>query len=513
MAKLSKESRTAKSIKNSAVALSFFGIDFILKFLSRSIFLEILGDEVLGLNSTIMNLLQFLNLAELGIGAAVGFTLYKPILDNDTNTINEIVHLNGYLYKRVAILVGIGAFILMCFFPIIFKKIELPLWYTYATFITFLIGLILNYCMNYKQILLSASQMDYKIQYSYKTCQIIKVLIQIVAVELFTNPYIWWLLIEGLFSIISAIALNMMVEKNFAYIKHKTCPYKDLKIKYKSIIIKIKQIFFHKICGFVLTQTSPLIIYAYLSLSVVTLYMNYVLITTGITQLLNAVFNSMTNSIGNLVAENNRNHIINVFYEIFSLRFYVASICCVAVLILSKPFISLWIGNQYIIPDITLYIIVGILYISVTRTTVEAFLNAYGMYQDIWSPIIEAIINLGMSIFLGYIYGLNGILSGTLISLVIIVLLWKPYFLFRYGFQLSIYGYIYNYIKHIIILLASFSICYLINNWIGHSYNIGTLWTFMIFSLSNLLVFLILFTSLMIIFKMPIINTLKRFEK
>ena len=185
----SKDSRTTKSIKNSTVALIFFCVDFILKFYSRGIFLKTLGDEILGLNSTIMNLLQFLNLAELGIGAAVGFTLYKPIAYNDTETITEILHLNGHLYRRIALLVGLGASIIMCFFPIIFKKTDLSLWYIYSTFLVFLLGLILNYCINYKQILLSASQMDYKIQYSYKSCQIAKVIIQIIAVELLPYPY------------------------------------------------------------------------------------------------------------------------------------------------------------------------------------------------------------------------------------------------------------------------------------------------------------------------------------
>lgn len=510
---LPKESRTTKSIKNSTVALIFFCIDFILKFYSRSIFLKTLGDEILGLNSTIMNLLQFLNLAELGIGAAVGFTLYKPIARNDTETITEIIHLNGHLYRRIALLVGLGALFIMCFFPIIFKKTDLSLWYIYSTFLVFLIGLILNYCMNYKQILLSASQMDYKIQYSYKSCQIVKVISQIIAVELLPYPYIWWLVIEGVFSYISALALNIMVKKNFPYIGNINKSYKDLKLKYKSIINKIKQVFFHKICGFILTQTSPLIIYAYLSLSIVTLYTNYLIIITGITQLMNAVFNSMTNAIGNLVTESNLDRIMSVFYEMFSLRFYIASVCCVSLLALIKPFIILWVGSEYILPNSTLYIIVAILYISLTRTTVDAFLNAYGMYQDIASPIIEAIINLGMAIILGAHWGLNGIITGTLISLFLVVFLWKPYFLYKKAFKKPIFGYIRNYINHLLILIMSFFIWKYIINKLDIEYNVNNLWFFLRLAILSMSIFIIVFTSIMLICKMPILNTIKRFIK
>ena len=90
-------SRTAKSVKNSAVALGFYFINLVLQFFSRKVFLDHLGAEVLGLNTTATNLLQFLNLAELGIGTAIACTLYKPLFDKDTTAINEIVSLQGWM--------------------------------------------------------------------------------------------------------------------------------------------------------------------------------------------------------------------------------------------------------------------------------------------------------------------------------------------------------------------------------------------------------------------------------
>ena len=131
---MQSESRTAKSIKNSSIGLIFYFINFVLQFFSRKIFLDYLGTEILGLNTTATNLLQFLNLADLGIGSAVGFSLYKPFYDKDEQTINEIVALQGKLYRRVAYIVIAGSALLMCFFPRIFAKMPLPLWYDYASF-------------------------------------------------------------------------------------------------------------------------------------------------------------------------------------------------------------------------------------------------------------------------------------------------------------------------------------------------------------------------------------------
>ena len=155
-------SRLSKSIQNAKVALIFYFLNLVLQFFSRKIFLDYLGSEVLGLNTTAQNLLGFLNLAELGIGAAVAYNLYKPIYDGNKQAINDIVSIQGWLYRRVAYIVMAGSCILMCFFPWIFEKAQVPLWYTYATFLALLVAALLSYFVNYKLIVLSADQKEYE---------------------------------------------------------------------------------------------------------------------------------------------------------------------------------------------------------------------------------------------------------------------------------------------------------------------------------------------------------------
>lgn len=156
--------------------MAFYVVTLLLQFFSRKIFLEYLGTEILGLNTTAMNLLQFLNLAELGINVAVGFTLYKPLHDHDSNAVNEIVTLQRYLYRRIAFIIIIASGILMCFFPMIFAKITLPLWYAYASFGVLLFSALLGYFVNYTQTVLTANQEDYKVYYGFKSVMIIKTL-------------------------------------------------------------------------------------------------------------------------------------------------------------------------------------------------------------------------------------------------------------------------------------------------------------------------------------------------
>lgn len=447
---MTAQSRTAKSIKNSSVALIFYFINLVLQFFSRKIFLDHLGADVLGLNTTATNLLQFLNLAELGIGTAIACTLYKPLLERDSTSINEIVSLQGWMYRRIAWIVIGGSAVLMCFFPWIFAKMTLPMWYAYASFGVLLVSALLSYFVNYKQIVLSADQKEYKIQYSYKTAMLVKVLCQIFAIKYFTHGYIWWLALEVVFAVIASIALNLMIQKTYPKLKTDLSRGKELSHKYPKVITKIKQLFFHKIAGFALTQTSPIIIYAYASLSLVALYGNYVLITTGVTALMGAVFNSINAGIGNLVAEGNKTKILDVFEELFTVRFWLSCTTCFGVYILTPGFITLWLGPEYILDNKVLGVLVAILYINLSRLTVDTYIYAYGLFGDVWAPLTEASINIILSIILGYFWGLQGILTGVLISLLIVVFLWKPYYLFKKGLQSTLYTYIILYVKCVI---------------------------------------------------------------
>ena len=131
---MTSESRTEKSVKNAKIALVFYFINLILQFFSRKIFLDYLGAEVLGLNTAAQNLLGFLNLAELGVGSAIAYTLYRPLFEKDIQAINEIVSVQGWMYRKIACIVIVGACVLVCFFPMIFQKADVPLWYAYGSF-------------------------------------------------------------------------------------------------------------------------------------------------------------------------------------------------------------------------------------------------------------------------------------------------------------------------------------------------------------------------------------------
>lgn len=452
---MQKKSRTARIILNAKVALLFYFINLILQFFSRKIFIDYLGAELLGLNTTAHNLLQFLNLAESGIGAAIAFSLYKPLSINNHNEINEIVSIQGWFYRKVAIFIIATSIILMSFFPLIFSKANIPLWCPYAVFLSFLVSTLLTYFVNYKIIVLSADQKEYKIIIETQTIKVIKIFIQMFAVWHLSNGYVWWLVLEVMASISTSARLSICVKKEYPWLKTNISQGNYLKTKYSFVLVKTKQMFFHKIGAFVLSQITPLVIYAFTSLTIVAIYGNYLIIMEGCLALVRAFSKGLNAGVGNLVAEGNKERIKSTFWKLTTLRLFLSGMVCSGIFLLSDSFVALWLGDDYIMPLLPMAVLTAIYFIQMNRTS-EIFLSAYGLFHDIWAPVVESLLSLSLSIILGYSLGLSGIFLGVLISQIIIVNSWKALFLFKEGFQDPIYEYVFPYTKKLFILSLVF---------------------------------------------------------
>jgi len=450
--------RTRKGIRNSLVAVAVQFVSLLVGFFSRKIFLDYLGTEVLGLNTTATSLLNFLNLAEMGIETAIAFTLYKPLYEKDEVSIREIIAIQGWFYRRVALFIIAGSLALMPFFPLIFTKMQLPMWYAYASYLVLLFSALLGYFVNYKQVILTADQQDYKFQMSYRLTMIVKVLFQMLSVKFLDHPYVWWLVWEAVFAIAAAIKLNFTVYRNYPFLKQSCKVDRELVRKYPSILSKIKQIFVHKISFFATYQAIPLFIYAYASLTDVALYGNYMVIVNSLQALLIALFASLTSSVGNMIVEGNRTLIIKVFNELFTSRFLFVAFCSFALIYLTEPFISLWIGPGYLLSRSTLLLIVLIFYLRTMRTVVDLYIDACGIYWDVWSPLTEVALFIVLALVLGPKYALDGILLASSIEMILIVFIWKPIFLFKYGIKQNTASYFLRYLRHLCIGAVAFLI-------------------------------------------------------
>lgn len=456
---MSQESRVRKSFINARVNLIFYFLGLLLSFFSRKIFLDVLGADFMGLTGTLLNLLGFLNLAELGIGSAVGYVLYKPLFNHNEGKINEIISVFGYIYRWIGFIILSGGCLLSCFLPLIFPNNIFNLGIIYFAFYSYLISSLIGYFANYKQTLLGADQKNYVVTAYYQSAVLVKTLLQMVLVY-YTGNYYLWIGIELLLGITYSIILNWKIKQVYPWLKSEVKQGKILLKKYPEVMKYTKQLFVHKLGSFVQFQTTPFLIYAFISLKTVAYYGNYTLIIDKISIFINNLLGSTNAGVGNLIAEGNPKRIQEVFWELLGIRFLIAGVISFALLQLTGPFISLWLGSEYVLPQSILYLIIINSFINYTRGATDQFLYGYGLFSDTWAPITEVIINLTVAIIFGSIWGLPGVLMGNIISLALIVGIWKPYFLYSKGFKTSVVHYWIGFIKHIGTLIVTAYICY-----------------------------------------------------
>jgi O-antigen/teichoic acid export membrane protein len=447
-------SRVSNSLKNAKVGLFFYAITIFVAFFSRKIFLDYLGADFVGLISVLQSILGFLNIAELGIGTAIGYALYKPIYDGDQKEINQLIQYFGYFYKKIGLIILVLSLLVSVFFPFFFSDVSFSLTLIYFAFFTFVLSSLLGYFLNYHQTLFQADQKDYIISKYIQTAGILKSVLQIVLIYFYSNYYLW-IIIELAFAFAIAIILRWRVKKSYPWLKI-NLDSKAKHIKYPKILVKIKQIIVHKISFFVLTGTDQILIFAFVNLESVAFFSNYQLIFGHLQAFVNKGFGGTQASIGNLLAENNFKNTMKVFWEMMAVRHFFGGFLFMALYFLTGFFINIWIGEKFVLSEDVLFLMCANAYISQIRAPASDFINGYGLFSDTWAPVTETLLNIGVSIILGMYLGITGILLGTFISTFLIVVLWKPYYLYSQGFKIVIWQYWKGFLKLFISFLLTF---------------------------------------------------------
>lgn len=490
--------RTHKSILNAEVNLVFYFLTLFLSFFSRKVFLSNLGIEFIGLYGTLSNILGYLNLAELGIAGCISFFLFKPLQSNDRKKIQEILSVFGYLYRYIGIFILIAGILVSCFFPLIFRQTELEYSIVYFAFYSILSSSLIGYFINYRQILLSADQRNYLVAIYFQSSSIIKSIIQIYLAHTYSNLYMW-VAIEFLFSVIGCIILNWKINQVYPWLKTNKSSGKLLLKKYPEILTNTKQIFIHKIKDFLLNKSDELFIFLFVSLKMVAFYGNYTLIVTKAGQLFGSVLNSIDASIGNLVAEGNKRNIMKVFWEMLTLRHFVGGILCFSIYHFIEPFIFLWLGSEFVIDHKILAMLTIYTYISYSRSVVDMYNHAYGLYNDIWAAWTELFINISITLIAGYYWGITGLLLAKIISTGLIVILWKPFYLFVSGLHERYSVYWAGAARNFIVSFASFAVAHFSTLFISiDAYSNYGLWA--VYCISSLSIYLFINLTLIRLF-------------
>lgn len=454
-------SRSKNSIKNFCVALIFQGIAFIVSFAARFVFIKMLSDEYLGLNGFFTNLLSILSLAELGVGEAITYSLYKPLADNDVKKCSSLMQLYCIIYRIIGIAIFLIGLLIIPLLPFLIKDMN-GLNNVTLIYILFLFNTSLSYLMSYKRNLIIADQKRYIATiYRYSFFSILNI-VQIF-ILIFTKNYILFLVAQILFTFLENFFLSIKADKMYSYLNKKADKL-DNNSK-KEIIKNTKAMLMHKIGGVVINSTDNLILTKFTGLVTVGLYSNYYLLINGINVILSQVFTSMMASVGNLCVTSDSEKQENVFKSMFFLNYWMYSFCSICFLFLVNPFISIWLGDLYLFNSSIVLVLFLNFYVTGMRKCVLTFREAMGLFEkDKWKAIIESVLNILFSIILVVKIGVLGVFLGTLISSLLVCFWVEPYVLYKYGFKKNVFNFFKTYLFYSILTVIQCIIFYFLFN-------------------------------------------------
>lgn len=431
------ESRVANSLRNYGMNAVSHVASILLSFIGRTFFIKLLSIEYLGVNGLFSNILSLLSLAELGVGTAITYMMYKPIAEND---IRKVAAYNR-LFKKIYNFVGI--FVLICglaFTPFIYNVIKEPPSISenlYIIYILFVCNSAISYFFTYKRSLLIAYQKEYVNSQNVVQFAIIKESLLIVLLLLFRDFYVY-LAAQILVTFASNLAISIKVNRLFPEVV-KATPKRISKDEIGTIVKNTAGMVCHKIGAVAVSGTSNIFISYFVGIATVGIYSNYMLIVKCAQQVIGSGINSLTASFGNLVAIGNLDDILRVFRRIYFINFVIAYVMAIMFYVLVAPFITVWIGSEYLLNiTATLVIVVNTLFFNQIRIPYQMVINTYGLFWQIkWKSILEAALSIAFSFFFAawLKWGITGILMAALLSDVMTSLWWEPFVALKYGMK------------------------------------------------------------------------------
>ena len=451
----------------------FFGVIYkvdtiLFPFLVRTVMIYFMGTEYVGLNSLFSSILSFLSLAELGVGSALVYSMYKPIAEDDSDTICALLNLYKKLYKYIgAIILIIG----LCLMPFLDKLVESDCpedINLYILFAIYLANTVLSYWMfGYKQSLLTAHQRTDVISKRSLVVQTGMYICQIIVLLAFRNYYLYIILLP-IFTVGTNIANAIIVNKMFPEYKCRGNVSSELETSIKK---KILALFGTKANSIVLHAADNIVISAFLGLVMVGKYGNYYYIMNSIIGMMTIIYNSLMAGLGNSIETESIEKNYHDFNVLGFLNMWLVTFCSVCLLCLYQPFMRIWVGESNMFPMSVVVLLVVYFYVYQIRRIVLTYKDAAGIWWEDWiRPYVVMVVNIVGNLIMVQFIGIYGVILSTIISM-IVSWPWENYTVFKFLFKRSSKEYykkilIYM-LKGLIIACVTLACCYWIPSGVG----------------------------------------------
>ena len=439
--------------KNAARNIVFDGslklFDLLVPLVMRSVILYYLGVEYMGLSGLFTSIFSFLNLAELGVGGAMIFSMYKPIAEDDTETICALMKLYRTLYRIIGLVIAVAGFALSPFLNRLVRSGVPEGMNLYILYYMNLASTVLTYWLfAYKNCLLHAHQ---RTDVGSKIGLIVNAtqnLVKIFVLVVFRNYYLYLAT-----QLCSQIVQNIIVAGTVSRLYPDYVPRGRLsREKTRDITHRVRDLFTAKFSGVILNSADTLVISSHLGLEPLALYQNYFYIVTALRGMLNIVIAACKAGIGNsLITEN----VDKNFYDLRKLTFMfngTVAVCASMLLCMYQPFMRIWMGEAYLLSTSCVLCFVLYFYVYEVSTVVTLYKDAAGIWhKDRFRPLVASLTNLGLNLATVNWLGLYGVLLSTVVSVLLIELPWLLHNLFHEVFPRA---YMWKYIRDLLVYLA-----------------------------------------------------------
>lgn len=459
--------RTKYVIRNILTAWMGQVLIVIFNFILRRVFIRYLDISYLGINGLFSNILSLLSMAELGIGTAIIYSLYEPLAKEDWDKTALLIAFYKKAYSIIGLfilLAGVAVTPFLSFF--VKEKTSIP--YLSVYYILFVIDTAVSYFYSYKVSLIQADQKQYIVTLYSQGVKFLRLCVSMVVLVLWKNFAIY-LCVQIAATLLENILISKKAEQMYPFLKLSS---KEKKLQKKETD-KIGQNTFamvcHKIGDILVNGTDNLLISKFVGISVVGLYSNYLMIFNALTGILGHVFSSITAGVGNFAVTEQEQRKKRLFYQTYFVSFWIYGCCSVCIFCLCNDFIALWVGETFTLNRSVIFVMVINYYLTGMRKPVLTFRDALGLFwYDRYKALVEAGVNLLISILLVKEFGMLGVLLGTTISTISICLWVEPWVLFKYGIKGEKLGsYFLKFGMYSIITLASGALSYYFGNYLA----------------------------------------------
>lgn len=454
-------SRLKMTAKNAFWSYFSMIASLLLQFISRTVFIHYLGEGYLGINGLFSNVLGVLSFAELGIGTAINFSLYKPVAEHDTERIKAYMYYYKWAYRVIALIVSILGLLLVPFLQVLVKDPgnvgNITVYY-----LIYLFNTVTSYFVSYKYSLVNAEQKNYIYTNVNLLVSATTTVVQIVSLFIWKS-FLIYLLVAAVFGAFQKVFISMYLDRLYPYLKEKNVQKLSIEDR-KTLITKIKALVIHKIGDVSVHQTDNIIVSAFVSTRMVGLLSNYNLLISTVSGCINVLFNSVTGSLGNMVATESKEYQYSIFKKYRFIGFWFYGFTAIALAILMTPFITLWIGDKMVVNAVVINLLVVDYYMIGQRICLNNIKSAAGVYEpDKYVALLQAVVNLVASIGLVSVIGLPGVYVGTIIQGTLSTVL-KPILSYKVLFGLSSRYYFIDSAKYGIAVIAAYGICLVLKN-------------------------------------------------